>query len=417
MGSYSSAPDHVKVLVVAPRLVVRGTGEPCRKGYDSGTVTIPSLETSILPGLPSPPQSATQSPTNFSIGWLLANASPSLQYRSLVDVAHFDVQRAPKLAALPYLTQQGLQLAMSQSSNGAWGAGMLTVPKGPGVVGAGTIPAYRRLLELGWDPESPTLAATRRLLFRLLAEDEDPSYLGELGVAATDDILIRRGRLMLREAAAAALAQAGYESDPRLRGAARRLVDKLAGYLKSPLAQKPFVRIGNQHVLPAEVAAPSFHLLVMLAHMPYFRGEHQEAMDRLYTYLSQPWPRQTAVQQVGPHLLEQPHLVLGDLLPTRNAMDADMPSSLAWLEIMARLGYLRRNEGWMRLVDRLQDDRDRHGVWRVPRSVVMPAEVPSWSWPTMPLTNTASADESIGPDVTFRLGLIARLSGRGVDLV
>jgi hypothetical protein len=155
----------------------------------------------------------------------------------------------------------------------------------------------------------------------------------------------------------------------------------------------------------------------MLAHMPYFRSEHQEVIDRLYSYLAQPWPRQTAVQQVGPHLIEQPHLVLGDLLPTRNAMDADMPASLAWLELMARLGFLRRNEGWIRLLDRLQDDRDRHGVWRVPRSVVMPAEVPAWAWPTMPLTNVAGAEESIGPDVTFRLGLIARLSGRAVDLI
>lgn len=380
-------------------------------------MTQPSLESSLLPSLLSTPANAPQAPTNFSVAWLLENASPSIQYRSLVDVARYDVQRAPKLAGLPYLTQQGLQIAMSQLSNGTWAAGMLTVPKGPGVAGVGTIPAYRRLLELGWDPESPTLAATRRLLFRLLAEDEDPNYLAEMQGEATDDILVRRGRLILREAAAAALAQAGYESDPRLRGAARRMIDRLGAYLKLPLALKPWIRIGNQHVLPPEVAAPSFHMLAMLSYMPYFRSEHHEVIDRLYTYLSQPWPRQTAVQQVGPHLIEQPHFVMGDLLPTRNAMDADMPSSLAWLEMMARLGFLRRNEGWMRLIDRLQDDRDRHGVWRVPRSVVMPAEVPAWSWPVMPLTNKGSAEENIGPDVTFRLGLIARLSGRAVDLV
>ncbi|MBC8089892.1 MAG: hypothetical protein H7Z40_21745 [Phycisphaerae bacterium] len=307
---------------------------------------------------------------------------------------------------------------MSQSSSGKWSAGMLTVPPADaGVAGAGTIPAYRRLLELGWDPESPTLAATRRLLFRLLAEDEDPSYLAEMAAEATDDLLIRRSRGILREAAAAALAQAGYESDPRLRGAAKRVIDRLAAYLKSPLSQKPWIRIGNQHVLPPEVAAPSFHTLVMLAHMPYFRSEHHETIDRLYNYLAQPWPRQTAVQQLGAHLIEQPHLVMGDFLPTRNAMDGDMPSALAWLELMARLGFLRRNDGWMRLIDRLQDDRDRHGVWHAPRAVVMPEVVPSWSWPTMPLTNRAGREENIGPDVTFRLGLIAKLSGRAVDLV
>lgn len=339
-----------------------------------------------------------------------------MQYRSLFEVARFDPARFPKLGSVPYATAQGLQIAMSQSSSGSWAAGMLTVPSSAGVAGVGTIPAYRRLLELGWDPDSPSLAATRRLLFRLLQEDEDPSYLVELAADATDEVLVRRGRLMLREAAAAALAQAGYESDPRLRGAAKRLVDRLGAYLKSPLALKPWMRIGNQHVLPAEVAAPSFHTLVMLAHMPHFRSEHDETIHRLFHYLSQPWPRQTAVQQVGPHLIEQPQLVLGDFLPTRNAMDADMPSALAWLELMARLGFLRRHDGWMRLIDRLQDDRDRHGVWHAPRSVVMPAVVPAWSWPTMPLTDQGGADGSIDADVTFRLGLIARLSGRGIEL-
>ncbi|MEO7360939.1 MAG: hypothetical protein ABI120_11455 [Gemmatimonadaceae bacterium] len=358
-----------------------------------------------------------QSPLDFAISWMLRHGSPSLQYRSLVDVARFDAAREPKLAGLPYSTMQGLEIAMGQSSTGTWSGGLLAVPTGSDVSGVGTIPAYRRLLELGWDPESPVLAATRRLLFRLLAEDEDPGHLAEMAAEATDEVLIKRSRTMIREAAAAALAQAGYESDPRLRGAAKRLIDRLGVYLKSPLSQKPWIRIGNQHVLPAEVTAPSFHLLTMLAHMPYFRSEHYETVERLYHYLAQPWPRQAAIQQVGPHLIEQPHLVLGDFLPTRNTMDADMPSALAWLEMMARLGYLRRNDGWMRLVERLQDDRDRHGVWHPPRSVTMPATVPAWSWPIMPLANRASAEESIGPDVTFRLGLIARISGRGVELV
>jgi hypothetical protein len=69
---------------------------------------------------------------------------------------------------------------MMQDSDGTWPGGMLSVPKGVGVIGVGTILAYRRLLELGWDPESPALSATKRLLFRLLAEDEDPSFPGRV---------------------------------------------------------------------------------------------------------------------------------------------------------------------------------------------------------------------------------------------
>lgn len=346
--------------------------------------------------------------------WLLKHAGPAVQYRTLVELGRFPTN--PRLAAVPYASRQGMHLLLQQNSDGHWPAGMLVVPTGDTVQGVGTIPAYRRLLELGWDPESPALACTKRVLFRLLAEDNDPSYLAELAPSSPDDEMVRRGRHILREAAAAALAQAGYESDPRLRGAARRLIDRVGAYLRSPLASKPWIRLGNQHVLPPEVHAPSFHTLVMLAHMPHFRSEHHETMDRLYTYLSQPWPRQQAVQQVGSALVEQPHLVLGDFLPTRNVMDADMPSSLAWLEIMARIGFLRRNDGWTRLLDRLLDDRDRKGVWHPPRSVTMPASVPAWSWSTMPLED-GNDPTAQSVDVTFRLAIIARLAGRVLEFV
>jgi len=362
---------------------------------------------------------APSAPVTVPLGWVLAHAPPAIQYRALGELGGFDVGQ-PRFRRIPYATREGWHLLLQQDADGTWPGGMLGVPVAGSLDGVGTIPAYRRLIELGWDPEAPALSCTKRLLFRLLAEDEDPSYLAELMPATADEELIRRGRHILREAAAAALAQAGYEGDPRLRGAARRLTDRIGAYLKSPLAGKPWIRIGNQHVLPAEVHAPSFHTLIMLAYMPHFRSEHHEVMDRLYAYLSQAWPRQQPVQQVGTHLLEQPHLVLGDLLPTRNAMDADMPSSLAWLETMARLGFLRKHEGWTRLLDRLLDDRDRKGVWHPPRSVVMPAHIPAWSWPTMPLASGKSETEGAladaSADVTFRLALIARLAGRTVEL-
>jgi hypothetical protein len=364
---------------------------------------------------PPPPPPPPPPPATFPAAWLLAKASPAIQYRTIMDVARPDP--LPSIARVPYGSKQGWHLLMMQDSDGSWPAGMLTVPKGLELVGVGTIPAYRRMLELGWDPESPGLSATKRLLFRLLAEDEDPSLLAELMPREWDEDLIRRGRLILREASAAALAQAGYENDPRLRGAARRLTDRIGAYLKSPLAQKPWMRLGNQHVLSADVAAPSFFTLLMLAHMPHFRSENHEVMDRLYTYLTQPWPRQVVVQQVGPHLIEQPHLVMGDFLATRNTMDADMPSALAWLEIMARFGFLKKHEGWMRLFDRLLDDRDRKGIWHPPRSVVMPEQVPAWAWPVMPLDDHEDLMQAASVDVTFRLGLLARLSGRGVDLI
>lgn len=354
-------------------------------------------------------------PATFALGWLLKVASPAVQYRTLVDIAK--PADLPDLSRVPYGSKQGWDLLFRQRIDGTWPGGMLQVPEVTSVVNAGTILAYRRLIELGWDPECPALATTKRLLFRLLAEDNDPSFLAELMPEIDDEDLIARGRLILREAAAAALAQAGYENDPRLRGMAKRLIDRLGAYLKSPQSQKPWIRIGNQHVLPADAAPPSFDTLLMLSYMGHFRYEHHEVFDRLFHYLSQPWPRQQPVQQVGAHLVEQPQLVLGDFLASRHAMDADMPSALTWLEMAARMGFLKRHEGWTKLFDGLLGDRDRKGIWRPPRSVVIPDRVPGWAWPTMPLDDHADPAMAGSIDVTFRIGLISVLSGREIELI
>jgi hypothetical protein len=119
-------------------------------------------------------------------------------------------------------------------------------------------------------------------------------------------------------------------------------------------------------------------------------------------------------------VVEQPHLVLGDMLPTRHAMDADVPWALMWLELMARLGFLRRNDGWSRLYDRLLDGTDTRGVWRAPKGAT-PGKGTAlrganpFTWYMFPLDSSRAPDGG-SPDVTFRLGLIARLSGRAVDL-
>lgn len=306
-----------------------------------------------------------------------------------------------------------------QATDGTWGHAMLTVPanRAEHFEGVGTISAVRRLLEYGWDRETPPLVHARRVLFRLLAEDHDPDYLFEFGAkGAVDEDMVRRARGILREAAAATLAQAGYEGDPRLRGAARRMIERVTAYLRSPLAQKPFVRVGNQHVLPAEAAPPSMHFLSMLAYMPLFRTEHHEAMALLSHHLAQPLPRQEALQLIGKKVVAQPHLVLGDLLPNRNAADADVVFGIAWLELMARLGYLRKNDNWCRLYDRFLDDRDADGVWHPHKGLSAPRSSNPLLWPMYPLEDHMSGDER-WTDITFRLGLIARLMGRGIDLV
>jgi hypothetical protein len=307
---------------------------------------------------------------------------------------------------------------MQQRLDGTWNNSMLALPArgAEKFEGVGTINAVRRLLEYGWDKDSPPIVHARRPLFRLLAEDNDPAFLYEFAGKSPDDDTTRRGRAILREAAGAALAHAGYEEDPRLRGVARRVLDRISNFLRSPLAQRPWVRVGNQHVLPNEAAPPSIYALTMFAHMPLFRSEHHEAFDRLYTFLTQPLPRQEALQLCGKKVVAQPHLVLGDQLPNRNAADADVPSALAWLELMARLGFLKRNENWTKLFERFLDDRDPQGVWHPHKGLSAARSTSPFVWPQYPLETGHGGDER-WTDVTFRLGLIARLLGRPIEPV
>jgi hypothetical protein len=349
----------------------------------------------------------------------MTHAAPAIRYRALTEVVRMTAGDAEKVSSLPFTHKPALLLAVQQAPDGTWEGGMLTVPsaRAERFEGIGTIPAVRRLIEYGWNKDTPPLVHARRILFRLLAEDDDPAYLFELaGKQAGDDEAVKRGRALLREAAAAALAQAGYEGDPRLRGAARRILTRMADYLRSPLAQKPFIRQGNQHMLAAEATPPSYYTVMMLAYMPLFRAEHHREMDALYTHLAQPQPRQEAVQLFGKGPMPVPHLVLGDLLPHRNAADADVPFALYWLELMARLGYLKRNENWAKLFERFLEDRDREGVWHPHKGNVSPKSSNAFAWPTYPL-ETQSNGEERWADMTFRLGLIARLAGRPIESV
>jgi hypothetical protein len=334
-----------------------------------------------------------------------------------MEVARMSATDAEKVAALPFTHRPALLLAVLQAADGTWGSNMLTIPSGRAehFEGVGTIPAVRRMLEYGWNKDTPPLMHARRILFRLLAEDDDPSFLYELGGKNPDEDTVRRGRLLLREAAAATLAQAGYEGDPRLRGAARRIVVRLAEYFRSPLAAKPFIRQGNQHLLAPEACPPSMHAITMLAYMPLFRAEYHREMDVLYSQITQPQPRQEAIQLCGRQTLPVPHLVLGDPLPHRNAADADVPFALHWLELMARIGFLKRNENWSKLFERFLEDRDREGVWHPHKGMAVAKSASPFAWPVYPLEEQHSGDER-WTDVTFRLGLIARLSGRTIEI-
>jgi hypothetical protein len=353
----------------------------------------------------------------FPLGWILRNASAAIQYRAIIDVVGFNHDREG-YRRLSLAFAPALRVAMAQRLDGTWGESILGVPDENGAKNRiGTIPAFRRLIEYGWERESPPLIRARRVLFRLLAEDDDVDQLYEFKAeCGNDPDLIHRARGILREAAAAGLAHAGYEGDPRLRGAARRMLARVESYLSSPLAERPWVRVGNRQVLAAEATPPSIHLLTMIAYMPLFRSENHSTVNRLFAHLSQPLPRQEACQLVGKHIVAQPHLVLGDPLSSRNVADADVPFALTWLELMARLQFLRKNEGWVNLFERFLDDRDRDYVWHPHRGSAKPHTTNPDVWAQYPLDEGAGGEDRWS-DVTFRLGLIARLIGRTIEPV
>ena len=388
----------------------------------SASVTLPppSSSSSNPTVTPLTPVAAAPSPPIvFPLTWLMDHAAAPIKYRSITEVAKLPASVTELVASLPFTHRPALTLAMMQHPDGTWGHSMLTLPsaRAEHFEGVGTINAVRRLLEYGWDKDTPPLTHARRVLFRLLAEDHDPDFLFELGGKdAVDEDMARRARAILREAAAAALAQAGYEGDPRLRGAARRIIERVAAYLRSPLAQKPFVRIGNQHVLPQEAAPPSIYCLLMLAYMPLFRTEHHDAMALLARHLAEPLPRQEPMQLCGKRVISQPHLVLGDMLPNRNVADSDVVFAVTWLELMARLGFLRRNDNWCKLYERFLDDRDAQGVWHPHKGLSAARSQNPFLWPMYPLEDHMSGDER-WTDVTFRLGLIGRLMGRAIEAV
>lgn len=329
------------------------------------------------------------------------------------------LEAPPAGDSLRYLSPTALSLAVTQSVGGAWGDAMLTTPNGKsaGLRGIGTVHAVRRLLEYGWDMNTPPIHQARRLLFRLLALDEDSAFTFELVPKRGADIeAVPRARSILREAAAAVLAQAGYNKDPRVRGAATRIATRVHDFLRSPLADSPLVRAGNQHVLGPGAAPPSFWLLLMLAHMPLFRTENFELMDRLSSYLAAPQPRTPPTIAVDRDVIPMPHLILGDPLPSLQAAMSDLPWALTWLELVARLGFLQKNECWCGIFDRLLAQRDSDGVWRSRRNAPVPPSENPFAWATYPLEEDLT-EERRWTDVTFRLGLIARIAGRPIEII
>ncbi len=248
------------------------------------------------------------------------------------------------------------------------------------------------------------------MLFRLLSRDEDPSLLFEFQKAVKSDPEAEAwARGIMREAASAALAEAGYGDDPRLRGAGHKIASAISQFLRSPLAEKPFSKSGKQMVLHPEAHPPSWYSVAMLAAMPNLQRERAGFTERLGHYLAQPEPKKAFVIQVGKKVVRPQHLILGDPIEADSkGIPKDLPLALHYIELLARMGALEWAPVATRVLGRLLQDCDEAGVWRPKNLRSQPKAANKITYHYYPLHLEAKTAEGREVDVTFRLALIAQ---------
>jgi hypothetical protein len=288
-----------------------------------------------------------------------------------------------------------------------------------GIKDVGTIPQYRHLVQLAYPRESRPFKLSERVLFRLLSRDEDPALLFEHQKLVKSEPLAREwARNSIREAATAALAEAGYVEDPRVRGAAHKIANEISHFLRSPLAEKPFVRSGSQTILHPEATPPSWYSVAMIASMPNLQRERAGFTERLGHYLAQPAPKKAYVIQVGKKAIKPQHLLLGDPIEAdAKGNPNDIPLALYFIELLARIGALHTAPVATRVLSRLIRDCDEFGVWHPKNLRSQPKLQNRAAFHYFPLEAESSKHaETRQVDVTFRLALIAKLLGWNTEI-
>lgn len=310
-------------------------------------------------------------------------------------------------------SKTALAVVKKQKDTGTWGGNLLGLAPSAaqGIKDVGTIPNYRRLLQLEWPRSGRPFKLADRLLFRLLSRDEDPALLFEFQrLVKTDSDAMLWGRETIREAASAALAEAGYAEDPRLRGAGHKIANSISQFLRSPVAEKPFVKSGKNLALHPEAHPPSWYSVAMIAAMPNLQRERAGFTERLGHYLAQPAPKKAFVIQVGKRAIKPQHLLLGDPIEAdAKGMAKDIPLALHYIELLARMGALQWAPVATRVLARLVKDCDERGVWSPKNLRSQPKAIDRITYHYYPLHLETKSTEDRELDVTFRLALIAKL--------
>jgi hypothetical protein len=352
------------------------------------------------------------------VSWLLEHGSESIRLRTRRELAYPGTVSPESIAAdeAAVAESKPVQAVIrKQKDNGVWGGNLLGLAANAkdGIKDVGTIPQYRRLLQLGYSKSGRPFKLADRILFRLLSRDEDPFLQFEFGKLYRDSAAAGEwAREHAREAAAAALAEAGYLEDPRLRGAAHKIASSVSAFLRSPLAEKPFARSGAKTILHPDAHPPTWYSVAMIAAMPNLQRERAGFTERLGQYLGAPMSKKSFVWQIGKKVLKPELLLLGDpIVADAKGNAKDIPLALHFIELLARISALHTNPVATKVLARLLSECDEGGVWRPKALKTMPRAVHKVTYHSFPLQVESKAAESRLVDVTFRLALIARLLG------
>ena len=357
------------------------------------------------------------------VTWLLEHGSESVRLRTRRELAYQHMPLPPEAYVADETAVVDSKLAQAvarkQKDNGVWGGNLMGLSPlaKEGIKDTGTIPNYRRLLQLGYPRGGRPFKLADRILFRLLSRDEDPFLQFELAKFAKDSPAAGEwAREHMREAAAAALAEAGYMEDPRLRGAAHKIASSVSAFLRSPLAEKPFVRSGAKTILSPEAHPPTWYSVAMIAAMPNLQRERAGFTERLGQYLGLPAPKKAFAWQVGKRTLRPDVLLLGDPLSADAKGNAkDIPLALHFIETLARINALHTNPVATRVLARLFTEVDEEGVWRPKTLKAAPRAINKITYHCYPLHLEGKSADSRLVDVTFRLALIAKLLGWSLE--
>jgi hypothetical protein len=352
------------------------------------------------------------------VTWLLQYGSEAIRYRTYRELAP-DGYASPEVieaagSAIPDSKAAAL-VVKKQKDTGVWGGNLLGLAPAAahGIKDIGTIPQYRRLIQLAWPRDGRPFKLADRLLFRLLTRDENPALLFEyqklvVGEPAAGEWV----RNMIREAASCALAEAGHTEDPRVRGSGHRIASAVSQFLRSPLAEKPFSRSGSTLTLHPEAHPPSWYSVAMIGAMPNLQRERAGFTERLGHYLTQPAPKKAFVVQLGKRVVKPTHFLLGDPVEADpKGVPKDLPLALHYIELLVRIGALHTAPVATKVLARVLKDCDESGVWNPKGLRTAPKPLNKMTYHVYPLHLETKTAEDRLVDVTFRLGLIAKLLG------